>query len=239
MRAPLLSVSRGRVLPRGCCSLVATACAMRDVPCQPDARQVRVVRGHQRAAAVRARVRTTCGLSAPRRSHSCQATLANLASQLLPAGVREPKLLGQVGARGDVPRAGAARRDPRHRCPCAAAHPSLPFQVVNEAPENNPPIKMEVRESAQGTRPEASERTVPWPARLAGGHRRLLAHRVRVQQVPVPFARRGARQDLLPARADKDQKHGGRHHSAREPGRRLICALSAGRGTGPAHVLSD
>ena len=55
MHAPLLSVSRGRVLPRGCCSLVATACAMRDVPCQPDARQVRVVRGHQRAAAVRAR----------------------------------------------------------------------------------------------------------------------------------------------------------------------------------------
>jgi hypothetical protein len=28
------------------------------------------------------------------------------------------------------------------------------LQVVNEAPENNPPIKMEVRESAQGTRPE-------------------------------------------------------------------------------------
>ena len=55
MHAPLLSVSRGRVLPRGCCSLVATACAMRDVPCQPDARQVRVVRGHQREAAVRAR----------------------------------------------------------------------------------------------------------------------------------------------------------------------------------------
>ena len=55
MLAPLRSVSRGRVLPRGCRSLVATACAMHDVPCQPDARQVRVVRGHQREAAVRAR----------------------------------------------------------------------------------------------------------------------------------------------------------------------------------------
>jgi hypothetical protein len=60
VHAPRRAVSRGRVLPRGCCSLVATARAMRgramrDVPCQLDARQVRVVRGHQRAAAVRAR----------------------------------------------------------------------------------------------------------------------------------------------------------------------------------------
>ena len=47
--------SEGRVPARGCGSLAATACALRDVPCHLHAPQVRVLRGHQRTAAVRAR----------------------------------------------------------------------------------------------------------------------------------------------------------------------------------------
>ena len=58
-------------------------------------------------------------------------------------------------ARGD--------RYTRHRytpAVCAATHPLLPSQVANEAPENNPPIKMEVRMKARRL-PCAGNRVAP------------------------------------------------------------------------------
>ena len=148
MLAPLRSVSRGRVLPRGCRSLVATACAMHDVPCQPDARQVRVVRGHQRAAAVRARpdfephaaCRATATVAKPRLPTSRRSYFLRVSVNRNYSGklVHEETFRVQAPPAATLATAALVPRPPT----------SLPLQVVNEAPENNPPIKMEARESA-------------------------------------------------------------------------------------------